>query len=245
MTRCRYCAQGVKESDDTPAGRESQNCSRAEDGENCGQFGTEDEKEPRVEGAGKVEGEALTEETVPESCLVFAEIALQPRNIGARHEVESIIRPVLYDSFDAGNLFRHVKKTDDCKRILHSNRSENPGEEGLIREIVRSGSDLSPIWSSAVLEESFSGSTETNGDGLVGERAVSLQDVPEGTGQTSGTLYSQMTHRKLEERVMASKSRDVWQNGKTSGLPRSIEELIQIYFDETETSLKFSTLLAY
>lgn len=44
-------------------------CSRTEDGENGGQFGTETEKISRVAGAGDVKNETVTEETVTEETV--------------------------------------------------------------------------------------------------------------------------------------------------------------------------------
>lgn len=99
--------------------RKGQILPQAEEGENGGHFGTETDKIPRLEVSGSVKEKGLTEESVPEFCLFFAEIALQLASTKAKKEVENIIPLVSDASFDACQVYRHLEEIDGCKRTLH------------------------------------------------------------------------------------------------------------------------------
>lgn len=68
----------MKETDGKAAKRERGDCFPTADGENGRYLCTEGEELRRVEKAGSLEKEMLIEKRVPEFCLLFAEIALQP-----------------------------------------------------------------------------------------------------------------------------------------------------------------------
>lgn len=68
--------------------------------------------------------------------------------------------------------------------------------------------------------------------------AFSPQDAPEKTWHFVHTLGDRSTRSKMQERVVASRSSDVWWNSETSQLPGSFASLIQIYSDKTAISLQ-------
>lgn len=63
----------------------------------------------------------------------------------AAKEAEHINSLVSDPIFDAGELCRHVNQIDDRKRILHDSRDEKQAEKSFWKDIVRSGSNSSPI----------------------------------------------------------------------------------------------------
>lgn len=107
----------VREAEIIAAGRKRSYSARAANGKNGGQFRTEGETLPRVEGAGSEKREMPTERMVPELCSFFAEIALQLVGRSRSKEVKDIIRPAFDASFDPGDLGKHVKGIDDCNQI--------------------------------------------------------------------------------------------------------------------------------
>lgn len=94
-----------EKTDGTAAERGSGDWSRTEGGGNGKQLGTEVEKVPLIDETREIEGEGPTKEAVPELCLGFAKIALQPVIGEAKKEVESSIRLVSSKNFDAGSFF--------------------------------------------------------------------------------------------------------------------------------------------
>lgn len=73
---------------------------------------------------GDVEDKVLSEEAVPEFCLVFAEISLHVIKRRERKEVENIIR-LFSDASSAGTAPRwHVKEIDGCKRIWNDTKNK-------------------------------------------------------------------------------------------------------------------------
>lgn len=71
MARCRYLAQFRKATDGMAAEKKTGDCSRTEHGENGEHFGTDTEEVSWPGEAGEAEREMLTEDAVPELCLVF------------------------------------------------------------------------------------------------------------------------------------------------------------------------------
>lgn len=70
-------------------------------------------------------------------------------------------------------------------------------------------------------------------------------DVPDQTRYLDDTLQSQSTQRKWQEKVMASRSGDVWWKIEPKQLVMTFAELLHIYSDKTATSLKVNALVAY
>lgn len=73
----------------------------------------------------------------------------------------------------------------------------------------------------------------------------SSRRVPEDTGHSVGTLHGQKTEESVREGLMALRSSGASWNSEINQLPRSFTGLLQIYCDETATSLKLYTLVAY
>lgn len=69
-------------------------------------------------------GGAPTVEVELELRLVFAEIKLQLVSRRERMKVESILRVVSDANYDASKLCRHVRRIDECKRILKDSRDK-------------------------------------------------------------------------------------------------------------------------
>lgn len=118
MVGCRNGVQCVKETNSTAAQIKSEDCVPTKDGGSCGHFSTEVEKVHRVETPVGVEREVPTRETVRKFYLVIAEIGLQLANCVARRKFGSSNRVVYDATFDAGELFQHLNRTDAYKRIL-------------------------------------------------------------------------------------------------------------------------------
>lgn len=85
-------------------------------------FGTEAQEVHQCEGAESVEEELLTEETVPEFGLVFAETALLLVTREVRTEVKGINGLISNDNFCPGELHRDVKGFNDCQRSVNDSR---------------------------------------------------------------------------------------------------------------------------
>lgn len=73
----------------------------------------------------------------------------------------------------------------------------------------------------------------------------SLQDVSKETEHSVGTLQRQNRQGRVQERMVAFRSSEVWWNSATSQLLRSLAGLINIYSDKTASSVKFSAIVAY
>lgn len=73
----------------------------------------------------------------------------------------------------------------------------------------------------------------------------SSQNVWRGTGHRTGMLHGQKTQRKVQKRVMPSRSSEVWGIDERNKLPRPFTELTQVHSDKTAKSLNFSALVAY
>lgn len=71
------------------------------------------------------------------------------------------------------------------------------------------------------------------------------QDALEETRSSDDRLHGQITQGKVRERVLESKSSEMYWNRENHQLPRSPTELRQIYFGKTKTSLKSSAFVAY
>lgn len=93
--------------DATAGERESEDCPRAEDGENGGHFRTDFEKVSRVERTAVVQGELPTKKTAAKFCLVSSETAMHPVSRSAKKRVKNIIGVSSSGKFDAGQLRRH------------------------------------------------------------------------------------------------------------------------------------------
>lgn len=128
----------------------------------------------------------------------------------ARKEVKSVTQLISDDKIDAGELARHIKIVDGCKRVLDSSSDERLAGQGFTKEIVRSGSCSSASGSKlyrkdflAVLRRRMASSSS---------RAVSFrsQDVSKKTGHLFCTPHGQKTQSNVRDRMMASKSTDVW-----------------------------------
>lgn len=130
----------MKATSGTAAERESRDRSRSEDKENNAPFGTETEAVPRVERPEGKKREEPTTETVGKLCLVLARTALQLVNSQARKDVEKITQLISDSSFDAGELFRHVKEIGNCKQVLNGSSDEELAVEGFTNESARNGS---------------------------------------------------------------------------------------------------------
>lgn len=76
MNRRRPRTQSMKETRDTVAKSESEDCSQTENGESVRRFGREAERVPRVEGARRVKREVSIKKVVPEFSSVPEEISV-------------------------------------------------------------------------------------------------------------------------------------------------------------------------
>lgn len=73
----------------------------------------------------------------------------------------------------------------------------------------------------------------------------SLQEVSEEKAHSVGTLHEKCTVRMIEERLIASRSSEVWWNSESSQLPRSFAGLIRVYFSNAAKFLKFNADIGY
>lgn len=137
-------------------------------------MGTEAEDGPGVEGAGGVEEEVPSTQTVVDFCLVFAEVLLQLVNRDARKEVKNIILLVSASSFDAGELHRHVKEIDEaCKKLSDSARDKKLTKDVFTQENVKV-KEGHQYQSSSVKNAPFGSFTETSGSEFVAKRVIQL-----------------------------------------------------------------------
>lgn len=111
-----------------------------------------------------MKGKVPVQGAVPELCVGFSETALQLVAKEARKKVENNIRLNFYGNFDAGDLRRHVKETDDCQRILHDSNNDELAEEVFKKEIVKTGSGASVSGAALYGKDVVGVFAETDGD---------------------------------------------------------------------------------
>lgn len=85
----------------------------------------------------------LSENTVPEFCLAFAEVSLQPVSKISRAKAEDINRPASNANSHTGTLRRHLKELHDCKRILDDSKEEALASEDFTKKFVENESSVS------------------------------------------------------------------------------------------------------
>lgn len=71
------------------------------------------------------------------------------------------------------------------------------------------------VWSSDIQERGFGDITETDSDEFLAKRVFSSQDIPGAIRHPLGTLQGQKTDKKVRERVVPSKTSDLWWNSET------------------------------
>lgn len=71
------------------------------------------------------------------------------------------------------------------------------------------------------------------------------QNIPGGAGHSADTLRGQRTQRKVQERVEASRSSDVWESSEASSLPISFVGLTKIFSERTAEAIKHNAFVDY
>lgn len=83
----------------------------------------------------------MTERAVPKFSFGFAETTLQLKKQIEIDKVRKVIQLVFDWTFDAEMLLWHVKKLEDCKRLLEDNWDSTRAAEGFAKRIVKTESD--------------------------------------------------------------------------------------------------------
>lgn len=132
-------------------------------------------------------------------------------NRGARNKVEHIIQLVSGANFDAGELHRHVKRVEVCKRLLvHSNEGAL-AVESFLKKIIRTGSGSSVSRAAFQKKRCFLGFTETGDDGFVAGRVYQPTGFSERCRATcSCSARAGYTEESIEEsKELDEKGREV------------------------------------
>lgn len=147
--------------------------------------------------------------------------------------------------FYAADFHRQVKGDDDCK-LIHENSTDKGTAGGSFTKMNVESEQSSSVSRTALYKKVASAGLRREwAMGVSQDLYSSLQEAPEETGHSSGTLHGHGAHIKVRKRAMASKSSDVWCISETKQLPRSLAEFIQIHSDRTAMSLEFNALVAY
>lgn len=203
----------------------------------------------RVEGA---DGKLPLKETMPELCLVFAESALQLVAREAVKEVVTITQQASDASFAAGALHRHMKQTDNRKRILGRSRKKGLTGRGCARKIVETGSQSLVSGATVYKKSSEAGlqrqmEMRSSQDGFFSSQDVfsSPRDVPEEADRLVGTMHGPKIHVKIRKRVMALRGSALRWNSESSQCIGSLLTLIQLFSDKAASSLRIMELVAH
>lgn len=84
-----------------------------------------------------MEKEVEEKRNVPESCITFAENALQVASTEANKEAERMMHVILESVSDSYTLGRYVKIFEECERILEKNNNKNLGKKGFVEKIKK------------------------------------------------------------------------------------------------------------
>lgn len=112
--------------------------------------------------------------------------------------------------FDAAELCRHVKKVEDCKRLLKDSRNETRAAKGFAKQIVKVRSGF--VVSEAVLykENVLTVLRRQVTLGFPQDVLFSSQNVSKHDEHPVAALYGKDTERNVRKKVVGSASRDVW-----------------------------------
>lgn len=123
--------------------------------------------------------------------MVFAKIALQLADRRARKKVGSIIRIVSEGSFGKGELRRHTKRIDDCKRIFASCSNKELAGDDFTKKTVKSKNYSSVLGALLYKKEFFAALQRQMAMSSPQDVFYSLQDVLEETEHPVGMLHGQ------------------------------------------------------
>lgn len=190
-------------------------------------------------------GEVPSEVAVPEFFLTFGKISLHLVTRRRRRKVENIVGLVSDANYDARELCRHMKAVDDCKRILDDSKHEILNREGLGKVTVKKGRVPSASGALMYVKTFLAVIRRQMATSSSPDVFFMSQDVMEGILHSVQLLHGQDAQKKMRERVMAPKERDVCFIRKSNQLSKLFAQFIQIYLQKMATLLKFNPFVFY